>query len=636
MKKPIDVLKTFFETGDQPTEQQFADLIDSFIHKDEGFVITQVETTAGGVTITFSDGSSELLPVFELANQEISFINGLQAFINAVNDFHNNLVLTENNFTNQNLQDLTDVLTYIQNISENTFTGDFDVFNYDFGVHIFTGGTTIGDLITGINPPIEISKGKLVRFFYREADFSDGNHALKQINKTLALPSGVYGFGELNNINFDNFVISEDGITDTRGVILNRPFRGFGISRFVDGGGNDFDTKNQASFNTEVYNALNAVNLETNSLRYLKITDEEIEFQDPELLNEFDGVKPIKLNVSFELTAQGTPDANGFSTVLMLTNNSATAGVTIQVEIGVFGNEIQGFALGVKLSKNVSGIETLKYIKTKGKLERELFDGRVTSVEVLTDILYNGTLLTGSFIVNDLIYDVENTTDDVNIIDVTPSAVAALSAGVRIGWSGFNSAEFLLYYFSYNRNGSEVLRRFWLNEKNGTVFYDESKIIEAGRASAEIITNKEARISFETDKALKQGLRKSMNLQDLANYAAEEAVAVTTKNYSTTEVKLLEKWIDGKPIYKSVFNLIGNSTDAVSEDITSLNIDTFMRMSGNSEDGSGTIYGLNSASTTLNVNVENLEILKMQSISGDTMSASVKSLVILEYTKTTD
>lgn len=42
-KKSIEILKTFFETGDYPTESQFADLIDSFIHKDEQLQIGNIE-----------------------------------------------------------------------------------------------------------------------------------------------------------------------------------------------------------------------------------------------------------------------------------------------------------------------------------------------------------------------------------------------------------------------------------------------------------------------------------------------------------------------------------------------------------------------------------------------------------------
>lgn len=42
-KKSIEILKSYFETGDYPTESQFADLIDSFIHKDEELQIGNIE-----------------------------------------------------------------------------------------------------------------------------------------------------------------------------------------------------------------------------------------------------------------------------------------------------------------------------------------------------------------------------------------------------------------------------------------------------------------------------------------------------------------------------------------------------------------------------------------------------------------
>lgn len=40
--KSVAVLKTFFETGDKPTQQQFWDFLDSYIHKDDGIAISDV------------------------------------------------------------------------------------------------------------------------------------------------------------------------------------------------------------------------------------------------------------------------------------------------------------------------------------------------------------------------------------------------------------------------------------------------------------------------------------------------------------------------------------------------------------------------------------------------------------------
>ena len=58
------VLKTYFETGDFPTEQQFADLIDSFQHIDDALGVTDVTLDAAGETsmdVSYSGGSVPVL-----------------------------------------------------------------------------------------------------------------------------------------------------------------------------------------------------------------------------------------------------------------------------------------------------------------------------------------------------------------------------------------------------------------------------------------------------------------------------------------------------------------------------------------------------------------------------------------------
>ncbi len=55
MKRTKEVLKTYFETGDQPTQNQYEDLIDSLRHEDDGKVIKLYEEVEGRPTITLSD-----------------------------------------------------------------------------------------------------------------------------------------------------------------------------------------------------------------------------------------------------------------------------------------------------------------------------------------------------------------------------------------------------------------------------------------------------------------------------------------------------------------------------------------------------------------------------------------------------
>ncbi|KZS42321.1 hypothetical protein AWE51_02455 [Aquimarina aggregata] len=63
MKQPKEVLKTYFETGDKPTEQQFSDFIDSYHHVDSGVIVTNVVVDRlGNQVISLSNGSSFTIP----------------------------------------------------------------------------------------------------------------------------------------------------------------------------------------------------------------------------------------------------------------------------------------------------------------------------------------------------------------------------------------------------------------------------------------------------------------------------------------------------------------------------------------------------------------------------------------------
>lgn len=59
MKKSKTVLKTYFQTGDKPTQDQFEDLIDSLVHQDDEtkIYISNLKTdTKGNVTVNLSNG----------------------------------------------------------------------------------------------------------------------------------------------------------------------------------------------------------------------------------------------------------------------------------------------------------------------------------------------------------------------------------------------------------------------------------------------------------------------------------------------------------------------------------------------------------------------------------------------------
>ncbi|WP_438710870.1 hypothetical protein ACSTS3_19725 [Aquimarina muelleri] len=79
MKKPLHIIKSWFETGDIPTELQFNDSWDSFHHKDNGEVIVEKTVNENGdVSFTFSDGESLTIEKFiPDVSKPMEYIDGL-------------------------------------------------------------------------------------------------------------------------------------------------------------------------------------------------------------------------------------------------------------------------------------------------------------------------------------------------------------------------------------------------------------------------------------------------------------------------------------------------------------------------------------------------------------------------------
>ncbi|CAM1343789.1 tail fiber domain-containing protein [Tenacibaculum amylolyticum] len=83
MSTSKNILKTYFQTGDFPTEAQFAELIDSFRHVDDGKVIRNFTINANGdLTITLNTNETIQIDQFVLpSSMPVSFIDGLQSII---------------------------------------------------------------------------------------------------------------------------------------------------------------------------------------------------------------------------------------------------------------------------------------------------------------------------------------------------------------------------------------------------------------------------------------------------------------------------------------------------------------------------------------------------------------------------
>ncbi|NAS30939.1 hypothetical protein GTQ40_08165 [Flavobacteriaceae bacterium R38] len=136
MKQTIETLKTYFETGDKPTQQQFYDLIDSLYHKDEGKLIISIEPLVNGdIGILFQDQSTFTIPKTLIPdNWDIDQVNGLLDALNnkvtvepgkqlSTEDFTTVLKDKLENLENSSLS-LIPFTVFIDSINGNDITGE--------------------------------------------------------------------------------------------------------------------------------------------------------------------------------------------------------------------------------------------------------------------------------------------------------------------------------------------------------------------------------------------------------------------------------------------------------------------------------------------------------------------------------
>lgn len=101
MKASITTLKSLFQRGDKPTEKDFEDLIDSFLHKDEGTAIKNVNLDeTGNLVFNFSDGTTEIIKQIP-EEIPISSIQGLQNELNSKVTSQRSRQLSSEDFTTE-------------------------------------------------------------------------------------------------------------------------------------------------------------------------------------------------------------------------------------------------------------------------------------------------------------------------------------------------------------------------------------------------------------------------------------------------------------------------------------------------------------------------------------------------------
>lgn len=166
-KKAIDVLKSYFETGDQPTQPQFSDLIDSFFHKDGTISIENItgltEILQGLENIQISDVQGLQDALDSLANIQISDVQNLQAVLDslqtrnisdiaglteALNDINTLLGTINNSYVHQEAGkglSTEDFTTVLKEKLENIVTGGIEL----KGVFLNNGDAISGGLFPG-------------------------------------------------------------------------------------------------------------------------------------------------------------------------------------------------------------------------------------------------------------------------------------------------------------------------------------------------------------------------------------------------------------------------------------------------------------------------------------------------------
>jgi len=123
-KRSILVLKSFFETGDKPTQAEFKDLIDSFIHIDDGVAIANIVTNGNGdVTFTFTNGDTITIPKYKLPNEmPVGFITGLQIALDSKVDKVTGKGLSTNDYDTAAVSEVAKVANKAEKVGDTAQT----------------------------------------------------------------------------------------------------------------------------------------------------------------------------------------------------------------------------------------------------------------------------------------------------------------------------------------------------------------------------------------------------------------------------------------------------------------------------------------------------------------------------------
>lgn len=459
-QKSIADLKTYFLTGLRPTQQNFHDWLDSFLHKSEGVLITTItaDTATGNVTINFTSGDPF---VFNVTPQNISIENvqGLQAVLNTFVVSQAGYGLTQNNFTNAQVTALTTLTQYIGFLQN--FNGSLSVKKLflDFPRAIDTAGVTLEEVLSEIDPPFTIEAGQILSVDYYALEPSDGSLALVKSNACFSLSVGTYG---LNNkqVPYDSYFINTyNNQTEDRKVILSEEYPLFDINTIINPSvnGGSYIPASQSVFNKKVYDKINSIYGENIPLRGRDFGGSHAaQWNDNTPIAFVDGER-FNINTVIKILNSGTI---GFNVLAQIDNTDSTD--PTKIRRFYIGYEVKN--LGILFTCFLEETKSNTYYKqwsfttlATGAPEGFFhFSAQVNIVDFANE------KFTAAIGVGTQFFSLA---DNTITYDYVTGAYASANYPQtnRICWQRFYPAKVLMSNFSYNING--ISRNFSLDQK---------------------------------------------------------------------------------------------------------------------------------------------------------------------------
>ncbi|QCW20327.1 hypothetical protein [Flavobacterium phage FPSV-S1] len=453
-KKSIAILKQYYLTGLRPTQQNYHDWLDSFLHKDDGVLITSIvsDPLIGNVTINYTSGDPFIFNVTP-TSVPISAVTGLQDVLNNFVLQQNGYGLTQNNFTNEDvilLNELGTYLDYLQN-----YNGGLSVKNIFIPSNLVldSAGADIEGFLSEIEPSFSINRGQLLTVKYNRAELSDGSSALVHCNAVFALPAGKYGFGFGDVYGSTVFDSYEFKLRDSA-VVLEDEYSIFGLNA-VDIQGNLLTTSVQEQFNQAAYKNITSIYGKPAALRGRDFTNGySAQWNDNTPMSWInDEIYRISTNVNFSQLQ------DGFSVICQIENQDPIT-PSIMRRFYLALNKAQGSCV---FSCWLEEVQSNTYLKRK-KFETDATNIPENFFKIDVEVIIND-LAANNF---NCLFNIDGasfslTQGNVTFTDYSGGyGTTNYPQNNRICWGNYYPAKILMSSFYYQINGIE--RNFSLDQ----------------------------------------------------------------------------------------------------------------------------------------------------------------------------